>query len=340
MKKNLITLFLALTAISLTAQKKAPNVMRYFLSNGKTQDVKLSQLEKITKIGTVAIKNIMSDGTHYDFTLAQVDSIVLVYDENEDKPDAGNINRNTDARAMLLEFPRLKGGENNLLVIHSTTQYGITYSLEWDCEKRSQRWTCFQMHNGLPDNKVGRNGGWQDDKLIPKQYRTHSSEYSGTPFSRGHMCASNDRQSSKEQNHQTFIMSNIHPQYQKHNGVLWSNLESKVQGMDRADFRDTLYVVKAGTIDKEDQLLPKTTTGLLVPGYFYMAVLCVKDKQYKAIAFWTKHENVSITNANVADYAISVDELERRTGIDFFCNLPDDIEENVEKTLNVSDWGL
>ncbi|MDY6229959.1 MAG: endonuclease, partial [Prevotella sp.] len=39
-------------------------------------------------------------------------------------------------------------------------------------------------------------------------------------------------------------------------------------------------------------------------------------------------------------YAISIKELEERTGIDFFCNLPDDIEVEVEKEVNVKDWGL
>ena len=37
---------------------------------------------------------------------------------------------------------------------------------------------------------------------------------------------------------------------------------------------------------------------------------------------------------------ISIDELERRTGIDFFCNLPDDIENTVEATVETSFWNL
>jgi endonuclease G len=37
---------------------------------------------------------------------------------------------------------------------------------------------------------------------------------------------------------------------------------------------------------------------------------------------------------------MSVDELEAKTGIDFFCNLPDDIENRVEKSVSVKAWGL
>ena len=39
-------------------------------------------------------------------------------------------------------------------------------------------------------------------------------------------------------------------------------------------------------------------------------------------------------------YAISIDELEKRTGIDFFCNLPDNIENAVESSYYLSDWKL
>ena len=58
------------------------------------------------------------------------------------------------------------------------------------------------------------------------------------------------------------------------------------------------------------------------------------------MAFWTLHQNVMDKNTNFGDYAISIDELERRTGIDFFCNLPDDIEDDVEYKLDLEFWNI
>ena len=314
MRKTLLALVCLVATLSATAQSQEPNTVRYFL-NDKT--------------------------VFKDFLYSQIDSIMFVYVKYDDEvaPDVTNANRNQDPKAQGLEFPRLRSGSDQLLVQHSTKTYGITYSLEWDCTKKSQRWTCYQFHKGLPDNNVGRTGSWQDDPDIPEKYRTHSSQF-GSPYSRGHMCMSNDRQSSAEQNKQTFYISNAHPQYQNHNGNLWQTLENKVNTWGNSNtFRDTLYVVKAGTIDG-DKVLETTSSGLLVPKYFYMAVLCYKGDSYKAIAFWTEHTNAKITKANPADYAISVKELEELTGIDFFCNLPDDIEKNVEENLTLSDWGL
>lgn len=332
MKRTFFTLLGILMAIAMKAQ--TPNILRYYLNDGTTIDVKISELNQIQKIDKSGVENIFNNGqSPISVPFDEIDSIVFVYDNN--------INRNTDSRAQRLEYPRLKEGNDQLLSIHSTAQYGITYSLEWDCSKKSQRWTCYQFHKGIPDNDVGRVGSWQDDPNIPSAYQTHSSQYSGTDYSRGHMCMSNDRQSSSEQNKQTFYISNAHPQYQNHNGGLWLQLENKVNawGNDNS-FRDTLYVVKAGTIDKPEQRLPNTSTGLLVPKYFYMAVLCVKNGEYKAIGFWTEHTNTMIKNVKPKDYAVSIRTLEQNTGIDFFCNLPDDIEETVESSYNLSAWGI
>ena len=68
---------------------------------------------------------------------------------------------------------------------------------------------------------------------------------------------------------------------------------------------------------------------LIVPKYFYMALLMKTGSEYKAIALWVEHQKKVDTSA-VKDHAITVKELQNLTGIDFFCNLPDDIENRVE----------
>jgi endonuclease G len=351
MKRLLTAIVVIMTAVMAYAQD-TPNTLRYKLRGGTTVDIPLKELKEIKKIANISMRNIYIDENRdYDeFMLEDIESIDFVYIEPIPND---NLNMNMERYARRLEIPHLNAyGEKNLFIEHSTKDYGVTYALEWDCDKKSQRWTCYQFHDGLPkDESVGRSSSWKDDPDIPSAYRTHDRDFKGTGFSRGHMCASDDRKSSEDQNKQTFYISNAHPQYQSHNGALWVTLEKAVNTWgNSSSFRDTLYVVKAGTIDEEapydgeDITLGYTTssegTNLLVPGYFYMAVLCLKDEEYKAIAFWTKHEDKSITKANPKNYAISIDELEKRTGIDFFCNLPDDIEAQVEESYDLKDWNL
>ncbi len=333
--KKIISILTILLTVSAAHAQRVPS--KIVLKNNTTVNFVKEEVDSTRELPGVGIK-VYPKGTKVsqDFLYAQMEDIEFY----EGTFDGYNANKNDVSGGHLLEYPHFTQGNDQLLVVHKTDQYGITYSLEWDCSKKTQRWTAYEFHNGLPDNNVGRNEGWMDDPDIPTAYQTHYDWYSNTGYSRGHMCMSNDRQSSIEQNRQTFYISNAMPQYQSHNGGIWNTIETKINTWgNTSTFRDTLYVVKGGTI-RDDQILETTTTGLVVPKYFFMAVLCLKDGNYKAIAFWTEHKNESGTGTSPIDYAISVKELEEKTGIDFFCNLPDDIEQEVEKAFNRTEWGL
>ena len=245
-----------------------------------------------------------------------------------------------------LEFPHLSESGNNAWSVKSTSNYGITYSIEWDNSKVANRWSCYEMHAGNMAQNVDRTNNFAADPDISNS--PGKNDYSGSGFSRGHLCPSADRLCSTEQNDQTFYMTNMQPQWQNHNGVLWANLEAKIRVWGQAC--DTLYVVKAATIDNVT-LNGTTSQGVynelcndrfLVPKYFYMALLAYNKSTgtYQAMGLWTIHQDVSDKNKNYGDYAISIDELEARTGIDFFCNLPDDIEATVEATFDLDYWGI
>ncbi|MBF1436746.1 MAG: DNA/RNA non-specific endonuclease, partial [Prevotella micans] len=50
--------------------------------------------------------------------------------------------------------------------------------------------------------------------------------------------------------------------------------------------------------------------------------------QYKALGFWFEHK--ANKDADLRKYVVNIDRLESLTGLDFFCNLPDNIETRVE----------
>ncbi len=286
--------------------------------------------------------------------------------DNDDDIAGGGGNANANATTSAnpyvtrLEFPKVKGG-GSIVITHKTSdKYGVNYSVEWDCEKKSQRWSCYQMYYKFtgnagrydPDTNPGNHSGepqYPFDPKLPdgsyyvKQGDGYISDYfyrSG--FDHGHIIPSADRQYSKEANYQTFYMSNMQPQYNKFNAKLWSDMEAKVRAWSSksASNTDTLYVCKGGTIDNENQILTRIQGKQIVPKYFFMALLMKNNMGYRAIAFWAEHENVDRSGDNLANYVISIDELESRTGIDFFCNLPDDIENHVEANVALSAWGL
>ena len=259
-------------------------------------------------------------------------------------PAAKNVNSNlSNANPVVhrLEFPRLKGGQSTVITHFDNGE--VNYSVEWDCTKRSQRWSCYQMYASNRKQITSRyysdTSQYPLDPDLPAQYYFDYDPFRGSGYDHGHICPSADRLYSKDANIQTFYLTNMQPQRHVFNAGIWEKMEEKLRSWISTGSKaeDTLYVCKGGTIDAvagvtDDPILATLSNGLVVPKYFFMALLRKSNTGYKALAFWVEHLNEDHSSDPLVDYVINIRELERRTGIDFFCNLPDDIENDVETT--------
>lgn len=292
---------------------------------------------------------------------------------------AVNTNQNTtgpsEARYRL-EFPKLKGGDN-IVVIHraimnkNTKTEGVNYCIEWSPSINAQRWSCYQMYSSVNyntgdnvsryyatnDGSLSASCQYPNDPDLPAAYQMTYDPYKnqGLGFDHGHICPSADRLRTTEANYQTFFITNMQPQYSNFNGSNnsssvnerspWYRLETQVRTWAGATYSDTLFVVKGGTIDKSEHILRYLkdtrygTNTIPVPKYFFVALLSKKGGNYKAIGFWMEHLSSYADKKTLSYYAYSIDQLEQFTGIDFFCNLPDDTENEVEKGYVASEWG-
>ena len=303
-------------------------------------------------------------------------------DDGTGSPDSSGVNANANKTLSLplytetttpkdvknqaphsLEIPSLSTGTANSFIVHTLPDGRLNYCIGYNTTLKANCWTAFKWYAGFSSNNKSWNrnrwrqgeyfngyGGsgdpFQPDPLLPADVRLTSSDYDDWGYQRGHMLGSADCLNSKEANGQTFYLSNIMPQMKDFNehGIWWE-LESFLRSTyDQSTFRDTLYVVKGGTISEGNYTRRGSNNQLVCPKYFYMAILAYAKKYaktnggYYAIAFWMEHK--ANWDAVSSNYAITIDELERRTGIDFFCNLPDDIESAVEKSFYLSDWKL
>lgn len=263
-------------------------------------------------------------------------------DNGDDSDSSGNANANISLYSSL-EFPKVKGDKSEVIT-HSTSQYGVTYSFEWDHQLKAQRWTCYYFTAKNKEKNWNRNNWgsdpFQPDPKIPaSEQPSVTGEFSGSSFpekgfsyfQRGHICPSEDRMASKDANEQTFYMTNMMPQGDLFNGKLWAAMEAFVRNWGKkCTGTDTLFVVKGGTIDKESQILCRTRNGFIVPRYFFMALLSKRNGIYQAMGFRVEHINSDHSSDPLINYACNIRSLEEETGIDFFCNLPDDVESTVE----------
>lgn len=253
--------------------------------------------------------------------------------------------------AARMETPRILSDGLTVVVSHDVAINGkkvVTYELEYDKSKFHSRWVAFRFDGNTRAQSVGRSDEpFMDDPSLSSTLHIGYKGF-GPGYDRGHLCASADRLYDRTANEQTFYMSNMSPQLSSFNQGYWVTLESQVQKLGRSKtFSDTLYVVKGGTI-KEGQIKSyitrKNGNKVAVPKYYYMALLKVKNGVYHSIAFWMEHKEYGYSYNNKAplseimNHAVSVNELEQFTGIDFFPNLPDATEEKVEDQKDINTW--
>lgn len=204
-----------------------------------------------------------------------------------------------------------------------------------DRDKRCPLWTAYVMHGeAYPNNNVGRVGSFNVktsyDPAIPKDWQSSGStaDYNnGNGYSRGHHCASNDRQATAEANKQTFYYTNQSPQwYNKFNGGVWSTLEAKVQALDIKG-RDTLYVV-VGVLFEDGNYGSSNDGGQVArPSHYYKLLLkCSFDTNgvvtaAKGAAYIYSNE-AHTGSYDASEFCTTIDAVEERTGFDFFPRLP------------------
>lgn len=286
----------------------------------------------------------------------------VVTDQTEERPN-DNVNANTgydNVSVTGYEIPHLN--DQNVYADHYVTMDGVqilNYALEWDNTKRHANWVAFTFDTTTSADNVKRTDAWSVDPKLPAEMQVQESDHKNDGFDKGHLCASEDRVYLKEANEQTFYYSNMSPQLNDFNGGFWGKLEARVQtwGRSTADgVYDKVYVTKGGTLNKLLKNFKGTTVnggtpttdangftihGLACPEYYFMAVLSQKDDVFHAIAFLVPHKEGMTRNPSsdeLKEYVVSVNKLEEETGIDFFCNLPDVLENEVEAAYNLNDW--
>ena len=170
------------------------------------------------------------------------------------------------------------------------------------------------------------------DEDLPVRYRSEHRDYSGSRYDRGHMVPAGDMKWDEQAMKESFYMSNMCPQAPNLNKGDWRILEEQCRKW--AQRYGTLFIACGPIVDK--RLSSKKRIGrskVLVPDGFFKVVLKMGRKP-SAIGFVFPNDDC---NQSLMEYAMSVDNVEELTGIDFFHHLPDDQEEMLE-AQKVVNW--
>jgi endonuclease G len=121
------------------------------------------------------------------------------------------------------------------------------------------------------------------------------------------------------------------PQVPGFNRGIWKNLEEQVRTWAKA--YDSIYVVTGPVL--KDGLVQMGMNGVSIPKYYYKVILDNTGGDAKAIGFLMPNE---ASKEPLENFAVSVDQVEQETGIDFFNKLPDSRENALEKEVCIPCW--
>ena len=215
--------------------------------------------------------------------------------------------------------------------IMSRMNYTTSYNKKW----KMPNWVAWKIDKSELKNNESRTNEFLPDPDLKESEAVTTNDYRGSGYDRGHMCPAGDNRYHWKAMQESFYMTNMCPQDHKLNSGDWNDLEEMCRFW--AEKEDGLYVVCGPIVNSKSPKTIGRRQKVVVPDAFFKVILSTAGKQPRAVGFVFQNTN---TRQHLGKYAMSVDEVEAMTGIDFFPALPNDVEVMVEKQINLRSWGL
>lgn len=201
------------------------------------------------------------------------------------------------------------------------------YTLAYSEADEQAYWVFYHLTPELINGTQTRTEDFRPDPLVSTGSAT-LADYSGSGYDRGHLCPAADMTLNKTSMSESFYLSNMSPQQPSFNRGIWSKLESKVR--DWVGEYGDLYVVSAGILT--DKLGVIGADEVTVPKSYYKVIYSEKNGM---IALILPNQGSS---QGLETFVVSIDEVEKKTGIDFFSGLDDKVESQLESSVEISNW--
>lgn len=176
---------------------------------------------------------------------------------------------------------------------------------------------------------ASRKDDFREDPEIPAPYRVTLQDYKGAGLDRGHMAPAADFTYSAQLMSESFLLSNMMPQVPGNNRGIWKYTEEMTRYW--AQVYGQLYVI-TGTVF--DATSPVMGNGVRVPTHLYKIV--IDPQRARAITFL--YPNQKLDPKLIANYIVSIAELEQFTGINFNPMLPPNLQAMEQTRADLTQW--
>ncbi len=204
------------------------------------------------------------------------------------------------------------------------------YTLCYNEEHEQAEWVADIITRQQLSQRVSRTDDFRPDPAV----HTGSAalaDYKRSGFDRGHLAPAASMSWSKNIMSESFFLSNMSPQLPGFNRGIWRKLEEAVR---EEAYRHEELIVITGPI-LEPSLPTIGSNRVSIPKAYFKALLDIKKPSIEGIAFLLENKP---SQKPLDTFASTIDDLESITGINFFVNLEDNIENQIESSVNMSHW--
>lgn len=244
----------------------------------------------------------------------------LIYNAKEWQPINSGLKEATKAYENIV-YGGIPITKHELTILKNKVYYSA-----YSEKRRNPLWVAYRLDLCEKRNKLSRPSGFQTD--FRTKAKVDQKTYSKAGYDKGHMCPNSAIASryGKEAQKETFLMLNICPQKPLLNREVWERLERLEDGY--ANKFDSIYVITGPIFDEHVELLKKTVE---IPDSFFKILVDEEKGKMRVLPFIIPQ---NVTGKEVLnDYLTSVDDIEKKTGLDFFAPLDDEYENKLESYI-------
>ena len=275
----------------------------------KKKELEKSDSEESRKIDSSDISSL--DGQEENSTL------------NENLPDYSNSGEYYYTNSFDFAWPAYT--QDDAIVEHQF------YTLAYNEKTEQAKWIAYSLSSAnLKNAQFKRKDNFKSDPDVSTESAS-PTDYAKSGYDRGHLAPAADFTWTKEGLDESFYMSNMSPQVPGFNRGIWKKLEEQVRTWAKENHK--LYIVTGPVVQKRADKIGKNKVS--VPQYYYKVILDIQEPELKAIGFLMKNEKSS---KDIMAFAMSIDDLEEFTGLDFFPSIPDELEGKLEKAFDKGLW--
>ena len=205
------------------------------------------------------------------------------------------------------------------------------YAVSYSRDRGTPNWVSWHLFA----NDIGstpRQDDFREDITLPAGwYQVTNASYTSSGFDRGHNCPSGDRTSTLAANSATFLMTNMIPQAQYNNQIVWTGMEDSLRRL--VTQGNELYIIMGSygmggtgnggyktTIDGGRVTVPSNIWKIAI-------VIANGNNDSARVTTNTRVIAVDVPNTNTLfsswkNYRTSVDAIEAATGYDLISRMP------------------